>query len=60
MHRESNKIISAMTPIDIIECTEGTHNCLQLCVNTVGSYLCTCRTGYRLTSDSRSCNGNKL
>lgn len=53
-------MISAMAPIEINECTEGTHNCLQHCVNTVGSYLCACPIGYRLASDGRSCNGNKL
>lgn len=25
------------------------------CVNTIGSFICKCRTGYRLTDDERSC-----
>ena len=34
--------------IDINECTEGTHDCSQTCVNTEGSFECTCLTGYML------------
>ena len=44
--------------VDIDECAEETDNCAQLCNNTAGSYTCNCRTGYRLDSDGRSCNGN--
>lgn len=39
------------------EC-EGQHNCGQICGNTPGSYYCTCRPGYYLSSDLRTCKGN--
>ena len=42
---------------DIDECAEDTDGCTQTCVNTIGSYLCTCRPGYRLANDTRGCNG---
>ena len=39
------------------ECAEGSHNCSQYCSNTAGSYECSCRDGYQLDDDGRSCNG---
>ena len=42
---------------DVDECYERIDGCQQECVNTNGSYVCTCRTGYRLTSDRYSCTG---
>ena len=42
---------------DIDECSEGTDNCSQLCNNTVGSYQCSCNTGFILDSDQHTCNG---
>lgn len=44
--------------IDINECSSSsTNNCAQICNNNPGSYTCSCRTGYRLNSDRRTCNG---
>ena len=34
-----------------------TDGCQQECVNTNGSYMCACRSGYRLLSDGYSCIG---
>ena len=42
---------------DIDECTEGTDRCSQNCHNTVGSYTCSCNTGYRLNADGVTCDG---
>ena len=43
--------------IDINECNANTDSCGQLCSNTIGSYTCSCRVGYSLGSNGRSCNG---
>lgn len=32
-------------------------DCDQECINTLGSYSCSCRDGYRLLNDERSCTG---
>lgn len=43
--------------IDINECIANTDDCDQGCQNTVGSFLCTCRDGYVLSGDGRTCSG---
>ena len=42
---------------DVNECTMGTCNCTQLCINNIGSYTCTCNSGYNLDADNHTCNG---
>lgn len=42
---------------DINECTQGTASCDHNCLDTPGSYSCTCRPGYTLNADGFSCNG---
>ena len=42
---------------DIDECTEGSHNCGQLCINTLSSFTCSCQSGFKLTTKPRTCNG---
>ncbi|XP_076255661.1 tolloid-like protein 1 tolkin [Rhynchophorus ferrugineus] len=37
------------------ECSKVDHGCAQECVNTLGSYVCTCRLGYELHSDGKNC-----
>ena len=46
-----------VTYTDINECAEDTDGCAQLCTNTIGSYTCSCRSGYRLAIDGRWCTG---
>ena len=43
--------------LDINECLVNNGDCDHNCVNTAGSYYCTCNTGYRLSNDSRECLG---
>ena len=43
--------------LDIDECTAGTDMCAHNCLNTLGSYTCTCRQGYSLSLNNRTCNG---
>ena len=43
------------------ECALGTHNCdtnTETCLNTVGSFDCTCNTGYQRVGDI--CVGKKI
>ena len=43
--------------VDINECNSNNGGCEDSCVNTDGSYYCTCDTGYSLDSDKHDCNG---
>ena len=49
-------IIDFLTYIDIDECSTNSHECEQICVNTEGSYLCSCREGYSLNEDNTTCS----
>ena len=42
---------------DINECDYGNGGCEHICTNTIGSYYCTCNTGYSLNSDKHKCDG---
>ena len=44
--------------IDIDECeTDHSGGCDHICINTNGSYYCTCQDGYDLMKDNSSCAG---
>uniref|UniRef100_A0A4W4DZ30 VWFA domain-containing protein n=1 Tax=Electrophorus electricus TaxID=8005 RepID=A0A4W4DZ30_ELEEL len=36
-------------------CTEGKHDCEQICVSSPGSFTCECNTAYTLNEDKKSC-----
>ena len=40
---------------DIDECMDGTADCIHLCNNTIGSYVCGCDIGYQLDGDGVTC-----
>ncbi|XP_005987460.1 epidermal growth factor-like protein 7 isoform X2 [Latimeria chalumnae] len=40
---------------DVDECSNGSHDCAQHCLNTAGSYHCECWDGYSLSGDGKSC-----
>lgn len=42
---------------DIDQCLLLTHDCEQICVNTIKGFNCSCTDGYMLANDSRSCEG---
>ena len=44
---------------DVNECSTNNGGCEHGCVNNVGSFQCTCRSGFRLSSNRKSCTGNK-
>ena len=43
--------------LDVNECLTNNGGCAQICTNTVGSFTCSCNTGYSLGADARSCVG---
>ena len=43
---------------DINECASNNGGCQHNCRNTAGSFDCSCRSGYTLASDGKSCNQN--
>ena len=46
--------------LDIDECSERAKGgCHHGCVNTRGSFKCTCRQGYRLVPDGKKCLGKQ-
>ncbi|NWI34984.1 EGFL7 protein, partial [Sula dactylatra] len=40
---------------DVDECAGQSHGCGQLCINTAGSYRCTCQDGFSLAADDKAC-----
>ena len=43
---------------DINECTiEGIASCSHTCINTIGSYQCSCNTGFVLSANQAFCQG---
>lgn len=42
---------------DIDECRISNGSCDQICRNTVGSFECSCRKGYKLLTNERTCQG---
>ncbi|XP_013067334.2 tolloid-like protein 1 isoform X2 [Biomphalaria glabrata] len=45
----------AMFTKEYDECSSDEHGCDQVCVNTLGSYTCACRDGYKLHADGKRC-----
>ena len=43
--------------LDINECILNISGCSQNCTNTIGSYYCSCYSGYQLVADLMSCSG---
>ena len=41
--------------VDIDECNEGMDGCAHTCTNEIGSYSCSCLSGYKLASDRHGC-----
>ena len=50
-------IIYHILYVDVNECIEDVDGCAQICTDTLGSYTCSCRSGYQLASDDHQCNG---
>ena len=39
------------------ECNSSNGGCVQMCINTVGSFTCQCLPGYMMDENGRSCIG---
>ena len=50
-------ILFLLVFLDVDECSENSHNCEQVCVNTPGSFTCSCGEGYEALDNGRSCIG---
>ncbi len=46
--------------VDIDECSTNIGGCSDDCVNTIGSFFCTCPTGFQLDVDGRTCIGMSI
>lgn len=53
---KKNQLI-ASDPPDVDECLVLNGTCEHICVNTRGSFQCSCRPGYQLHIDGRTCVG---
>lgn len=42
---------------DVDECELNTDGCDNMCTNTVGSFECSCRSGFQLSPNGRTCLG---
>ena len=56
MYTKISKILILLFE-DINECVKNTDGCNQNCINTAGSYQCSCNSGYELGLDSQTCVG---
>ena len=43
--------------LDVNECAIRNGGCAHICSNHIGGYHCSCRKGYVLARDAKSCNG---
>ena len=49
-----------VTVEDVNECeNKSLSQCSQFCINEVNSYHCSCKRGYKLSSDGKNCTGKK-
>ena len=58
-NNNNNNILFYSGP-DINECTENIDNCTHGCIDTEGSYYCTCPNGYELRKDNTTCVGESI
>ena len=52
------KVTLLRLSLDVDECLDPqVHGCQHTCINTLGSYHCTCNPGYTLNTNERTCTG---
>ena len=52
-----NSFIIIIVTIDIDECQLDDESCAQTCMNTDGSFVCSCDAGFILAADNVNCEG---
>ena len=50
-------LLCIITTSDINECSTNNGGCAHTCTNSVGSYACSCNTGFALDTDNHGCIG---
>ena len=60
LHRFWYKLFDYNDTSDINECQSANGGCGHICMNSEGSFACSCRQGYTLSSDGFSCTGIAL
>lgn len=53
-------LLGFLSPLDIDECFERRSGCNQICENTAGSFVCKCRSGFKMLENQRTCIGRAL
>ena len=51
---------SILVLIDTDECLTDNGGCNQTCTNTLGSFECSCDTGFTLAADNLNCEGKEM
>jgi len=60
LRKGSTKFYSYSSHADTDECATNKGGCEVNCTNTIGSYNCSCPTGYYLDEDGFNCNGESF
>lgn len=58
-HFRSFLIVTTLYLSDADECKINNGGCQHFCTDTPGSYTCSCKPGYKLMSNGRSCQGQE-
>ena len=53
----NNECVSSL---DIDECLMDNGGCVHVCNNEMGTFSCSCTTGYELQPDGTTCTGEKI
>ena len=55
--KNENNVIKRLLISDMNECNTLNGGCSDICNNTIGSFYCSCDTGYSLATDKYNCTG---
>lgn len=52
-----NTFLPNCTPTDVNECETNNGECTQVCTNSDASFSCSCKEGFFLQDDQKTCKG---